>query len=119
MNEQIKNQLKKVKTVHIDFDDSTTHISIKKVDHIEPSAMSLNKVYEIKVKDYIIHPTSNSTLASNWNGGKSPTANNYYAEFISRMSNMYKFNCTAVGDPSNDFFGWLPEDGFEIVKEVI
>ena len=119
MNEQIKNQLKKVKTVHIDFDDSTTHILIHKVDKIEPSAMVPGKIYEIKIKDHIIHPPSNSTLASNWNGGKNPTVSDYYAEFISSMSNMYKFNCTAVGDPSNDFFGFIPSDGFEIVKEVI
>ena len=119
MNEQIKKQLQKVKTVNISFDDSTTHIFIPKVDKIEPTAMIQGKIYEINIKDHIIKPTSNATLASNWNGGKSPTVNNYYAEFVSSMSNMYKFNCTAVGDPSNDFFGWLPSDGFEIVKEVI
>lgn len=119
MNEQIKKQLEKVKSVKIEFNDSTTHIFIPKVNMLLPSMMVPGKVYHIHVKDFITHPTSNSTLASNWNGGKVPTASEYYAEFISSMANMYKFNCTAVGDPSNDFFGFLPDTGFDIEKEVM
>ena len=114
----IEAQLKKVKSTHIDFSPDTTHIHIPKVVKIMPEAMSVGNVYHIYINDSVVKPSANSTLASNWNGGKSPTVNEYFGEYLTKMGNMYKFNCTAVGDPNNDFFGWLPGESFEIIKEL-
>lgn len=96
MNKIIKDQLNKVRSVKLNFDDHTTHIDIPKTEEVIPLALIEGQVYVIELEDFILNPLQNSTLASNWNSGKIPKYKRYQVEFIHKMSNMYKFNGVAL-----------------------
>ena len=120
MNKIIKDQLNKVRSVKLDFDDHTTHIDIPKTEEVIPLALVEGQVYVIELEDFILNPLQNSTLASNWNSGKIPKYKRYQVEFIQKMSNMYKFNGIALDNNqpiySENWFGWFPEEGFKVVS---
>ena len=120
MNKIIKDQLNKVRSVKLDFDDHTTHIDIPKTEEVIPLALVEGQVYVIELEDFILNPLQNSTLASNWNSGKVPKYKRYQVEFIQKMSNMYKFNGVALDNNqpiySENWFGWFPEEGFKVVS---
>ena len=120
MNKIIKDQLNKVRSVKLDFDDHTTHIDIPKTEEVIPLALVEGQVYVIELEDFILNPLQNSTLASNWNSGKTPKYKRYQVEFIQKMSNMYKFNGVALDNNqpiySENWFGWFPEEGFKVVS---
>ena len=120
MNKIIKDQLNKVRSVKLDFDDNTTHIDIPKTEEVIPLALVEGQVYVIELEDFILNPLQNSTLASNWNSGKIPKYKRYQVEFIQKMSNMYKFNGVALDNNqpiySENWFGWFPEEGFKVVS---
>ena len=120
MNKIIKDQLNKVRSVKLDFDDHTTHIDIPKTEEVIPLALVEGQVYVIELEDFILNPLQNSTLASNWNSGKIPKYKRYQVEFIQKMSNMYKFNGVALDNNqpiySENWFGWFPEEGFKVVS---
>ena len=65
MNKIIKDQLSKVRSVKLDFDDNTIHIDIPKTDEVIPLALVEGQVYVIELEDFILNPLQNSTLASN------------------------------------------------------
>lgn len=65
MNKIIKDQLNKVRSVKLDFDDNTTHIDIPKTEEVIPLALVEGQVYVIELEDFILNPLQNSTLASN------------------------------------------------------
>ena len=120
MNKIIKDQLHKVRSVKLDFDDHTTHIDIPKTEEVIPLALVEGQVYVIELEDFILNPLQNSTLASNWNSGKIPKYKRYQVEFIQKMSNMYKFNGVALDNNqpiySENWFGWFPEEGFKVIS---
>ena len=120
MNKIIKDQLNKVRSVKLDFDDHTTHIDIPKTEEVIPLALVEGQVYVIELEDFILNPLQNSTLASNWNSGKIPKYKRYQVEFIQKMSNMYKFNGVALDNNqpiySENWFGWFPEEGFKVIS---
>ena len=120
MNKIIKDQLSKVRSVKLDFDDHTTHINIPKTEEVIPLALVEGQVYVIELEDFILNPLQNSTLASNWNSGKIPKYKRYQVEFIQKMSNMYKFNGVALDNNqpiySENWFGWFPEEGFKVIS---
>ena len=120
MNKIIKDQLNKVRSVKLDFDDHTTHIDIPKTEEVIPLALVEGQIYVIELEDFILNPLQNSTLASNWNSGKVPKYKRYQVEFIQKMSNMYKFNGVALDNNqpiySENWFGWFPEEGFKVVS---
>lgn len=120
MNKIIKDQLSKVRSVKLNFDDHTTHIDIPKTEEVIPLALVEGQVYVIELEDFILNPLQNSTLASNWNSGKIPKYKRYQVEFIQKMSNMYKFNGVALDNNqpiySENWFGWFPEEGFKVVS---
>ena len=120
MNKIIKDQLSKVRSVKLNFDDHTTHIDIPKTEEVIPLALVEGQVYVIELEDFILNPLQNSTLASNWNSGKIPKYKKYQVEFIQKMSNMYKFNGVALDNNqpiySENWFGWFPEEGFNVVS---
>lgn len=123
MNKVIKDQLSKVRSSNIQFDDNTTEIFIPKVTETVPQALNIGDIYLIRIDDSVLHPASNSTLASNWNAGKVPKYSTYQVEFIDKMSNMYKFNGIAIEDGkplySENWFGWFPENGFKVISKVV
>jgi len=120
MNKIIKDQLNKVRSVKLNFDDHTTHIDIPKTEEVIPLALVEGQVYVIELEDFILNPLQNSTLASNWNSGKIPKYKRYQVEFIQKMSNMYKFNGVALDNNqpiySENWFGWFPEEGFKVIS---
>lgn len=120
MNKIIKDQLNKVRSVKLNFDDHTTHIDIPKTEEVIPLALIEGQVYVIELEDFILNPLQNSTLASNWNSGKIPKYKRYQVEFIQKMSNMYKFNGVALDNNqpiySENWFGWFPEEGFKVIS---
>ena len=65
MNKIIKDQLNKVRSVKLSFDDNTTQILIPKSSEVIPEALNQGEVYLIKLNDKILNPSSNSTLAAN------------------------------------------------------
>lgn len=117
MNSIIKNELKKVTAVEINFSDSDTKIFIPRSIKILNSSLKVGSVYRIKLKENITDPFSGSTLASNWNSGIIPKYSEYLVEVQDGMANMIKVNGVAVEDNSNQFVGWLPLDGFETISK--
>ena len=120
MNNRIKEQLKKVTSVDINFDDNTTEIIIPKTLKFNNLLLKNNTLYLIELFDSVINPDINSTLASNWNGGKIPKYKYYKAEVVDRISNMIKLNGIAVEDGrdlyTENWFGWIPADLFKVIK---
>ena len=122
MNKIIEEQLRKCRVAVVpEFTDTATHIYINKVNVILPTNMLYNRVYLIKIKDSV---RLNDALAFNWNGGRKPMCTYYKAEKVSEIGNMIKLNGVAVDDKTGDyiynqpFYGYLPNDGFEIIEEV-
>lgn len=122
MNKIIKDQLKMCRVAVIpEFEDSATHIYIKRKSCLSADDMLPNHIYVIKIKDAVIR---NNTLASNWNGGNHPKYSCYKVEKVGIVGNMIKLNGIAydidsdVNIYSEAFYGYLPNDGFDIVEEV-
>lgn len=121
MNKIIKDQLSKCRVAVIpECEDSATHIFIKKVNNILPVNMLPNHVYLIKIKPSV---KNNDTIAFNWNGGVRPQYDYYKVEKIGEIGTMLKLNGIAFdySTKSNiykSFYGYLPNDGFEIIEEV-
>jgi hypothetical protein len=65
MNKVIKDQLSKVRSVKLDYDNNTTELYIPKTVEVIPTALNQGDVYIIKLEDFILNPLANSTLASN------------------------------------------------------
>ena len=80
--------------------------------------MRKGKEYIILLNESITKPTSNSTLASNWNKGIIPKHNRYIIEVLDNQAKMIKINGVAVDDPTDNFLGWVPYDGFDIEETL-
>ena len=116
MNKILLNELKKVTATEIDFDDNSTKIFIPRSLKISNRSIKIGKVYRILINKSIIN-SSSSILISNWNDGNFPKYDEYIVEIISKVGNMIKVNGVSVEDNSSQFFGWLPNDSFEIISE--
>ena len=117
MNKIIAEQLRKVTATTLSFDENTKSLFIPKTLKITGASLKKGKVYRIKFEDFIVNPPQNSTLASNWNAGKIPKHKEYFAEVIDKVGNMIKFNGVAVEDQTDNFYGWIPDEGFEVLNE--
>lgn len=122
MNKQIKDQLTKVKATTIEFNDNDEVIVIPLTTKFSNELLQFNVLYLIELKDFIIHPDENSTLASNWNFGKVPKYKYYKVEMVDKINNMVKVNGIAFeGDKdlfTENWYGWLPLDGFTVLKQL-
>ena len=118
MNKIIKDQLDKVSTTKLNYKETDTEIFIPKTIKILTTSLSKGEYYIIKLYNNITNPSENSTLASNWNSGKIPQHDMYIAEVIDNIGNMIKINGVASEDPTDNFYGYLPTDGFEVVKKL-
>lgn len=122
MNKIIKKQLENCRVAEIpNLEDSATHIYIKRVLNILPINMLKNHLYLIRIKPSV---KSNDTIAYNWNNGIHPIYDLYKVEKLDEVGNMIKLNGIAVDKTTgeniynNSFYGYLPNDGFEIIEEV-
>ena len=121
MNKIIKDQLNKCRVAVVpEFEDSATHIFIKRVTNILTSNMLPGHVYLIRIKPSV---KNNDTIAANWNGGIKPQYDYYKVEKLGDVGTMIKLNGIAFdydtkSDVYTSFYGYLPIDGFEILEEV-
>lgn len=121
MNKIIKEQLKKCTTANIpSFDDTTTHLLIKKYS---PLVINENSYYLIKIGDGVLHPSENSLLASNFNNGGIPNHSHYKCEVVKVLGTMIKivglaFDISTSTDLNEMWSGWLPLDEIEIIKKL-
>ena len=77
MNSIIKDQLSKCRVAVIpQFEDTVTHICIRKINKVQTENMVSNRVYLIRVKPSV---KTNDTIAFNWNNGLKPLYE-YYKE---------------------------------------
>lgn len=122
MNKWISKELNKVKSTKINFDDTSTSIFIPKTSEILQEALNIGDIYLIRLSDKITNPSSNSTLASNWNAGRVPNHFIYKAELLEVMNSMFKFNGIGIEDGneiySDNWYGWIPKDCFEVIEKV-
>ena len=122
MNKQLKEQLNKIKSTKVDFNDNSEKIVIPKTTKYLNESIKKDVLYFIELFDFIINPDINSTLASNWNNGKVPKYKYYKVELVERMGNMVKLNGIAVVDGKDilteSWYGWIPLDGFKIIGVV-
>ena len=117
MNKIIQEQLSKVSMVTLEFDSNTTKLFIPQTVKINNKALQKGKIYRIRFNNSMVNPNVNSTLAANWNAGKVPQHYEYYAEIVDKMANMIKINGVAVEDATDNFFGWAPDDAFEVISQ--
>jgi len=120
MNKVIKDQLSKVRSVKLDYDNNTTELYIPKTVEVIPTALNQGDVYIIELEDFILNPLANSTLASNWNAGKVPKYKQYKVEFLEKIGTMYKFNGIALNNGqeiyTENWYGWFPENSFKVIS---
>lgn len=121
MNKKIKDELKKCSIANIpNFTDDTTELIIKKYVKLE---LEVGKCYIIELKDFILNPASNSTLAINWNNGLIPTCKYYKCEVSTKLANMFKitgleYDYINKKDLDKIWIGWLPSDGIKILERI-
>ena len=122
MNKIIEKQLKNLRSVNLEFDTNTTKIVIPRTKEIVAEALNKGDVYLIELDEFLLQPSSNSTLASNWNFGKIPTHKMYKVEFLDKMGNMYKFNGIAYENGhdlyTDEWYGWFPEGKFKVIEKL-
>ena len=118
MNKQIIEQLKNVSVTKIEFNDTDTEIYIPRTIKILNTSVSQGEYYIIRLFDSVVHPPENSSLASNWNNGRVPKHDTYIVDIISKRGNMIQINGVATEDPTDNFYGWIPIDSFEIIKKL-
>ena len=118
MKKILFNELNKVTSTKLEFNKDSTEIFIPKTIKILNSALKKGSVYTIELADFIVMPGVNSTLASNWNGGVVPKHKQYIVEIVDNMSKMIKVNGVAVEDNTDQFYGWLPSEGFEVINKL-
>jgi hypothetical protein len=122
MNSIIKKQLEKVTATNIEFDDNTVSIYIPKTTSYNLTSLKKDSCYLIELDDSLLNPSSNSTLASNWNAGRIPEYKYYNAEINSILNKMVQVTAVPVinGEAiyNKQFYGWLPFDQIKIIKQL-
>ena len=114
-------ELNKIKPKLEKLDDY--HYRIKKS---EPVILELidGHFYIICLEDYIIKPTDNFTLSSNWNAGVIPKSKYMLVQLMQRVGKMLQFDGIgydiSTGEYNSDVYKglWLPQGGIQIVKEM-
>lgn len=118
MKKILFDELNKVTSTKLDFTLSTNELHIPKTVKILNSALKKGSVYTIELAKFITMPSVSSTLASNWNSGIVPKHNKYIVEIVDNMANMIKVNGVAVEDNTDQFYGWLPSNGFDVINKI-
>lgn len=122
MNNIIKKQLEKVTATNIEFNDDTISIYIPKTTSYNLTSLKKDNCYLIELDDSLLNPSSNSTLASNWNAGRIPEYKYYNAEINSILNKMVQVTAVPVINGEaiyiKQFYGWLPFDQIKIIKQL-
>ena len=124
MNKIVKEQLQKCRIADIPYyDDSTTHLIIKKKSDSTGVSVKEGGCYLIELSDLILHPHDGFDFHRNWNNNIVPSCKHYKCECIKLMGKFMKINGVGYDydhniDLSVVWSGWLPLDGIKILGEV-
>ena len=118
MNKIIRDQLNRVTTTKIEYNENDTYIFIPKTIRILNSSLEKGRYYIISLFDSILYPSESSTLASNWNKGYIPKHRIYTVEILDNIAGMVHIDGVANDELTDNFYGWLPYDGFEVIKKL-
>lgn len=124
MNELIKEQLSKVKIVHIPYyDDNTTHIYLPKLSPDNGCIVYVDRYYLIELDDYLISPPENFTLHINWNNGIKPKCKFMKCQVLKDLGRMIKitgigYNNDTKQDIDELWEGWLPKEAIQVIQEL-
>nr|DAD82715.1 MAG TPA: hypothetical protein [Siphoviridae sp. ctrpg19] len=122
MNELIKKQLLACEHVVLPtWDDNTTLITIKKGSIKKELKFEFGCYYKIEISDKVLSPTSESTLAKNWNGNTVPPSKIFNCVVQQLMGKMVKVDGVAVIDnvaTDQKWNGWLPISEVVILEEI-
>ena len=117
MNSIIKEQLEKVKSTTLEFNDTTTSIFIPKSSHICTTLLNVGSAYIISLNDEL----EDNIIVKNHN--VYPKFKDYKVELLEVVDHWYKFAGIAQVDGidlhSEYFYYWLKEGSFTILKEEI
>ena len=117
MNNIIKEQLEKVKSVVLEYNDTTTSIFIPKSSHICTTLLNVGSAYIISLNDEL----EDDIIEKNHN--VYPKFKDYKVELLEVVDHWYKFAGIAQVDGidlhSEYFYYWLKEGSFTILKEEI
>lgn len=122
MNDLIKEQLSKCRWATIpEFDDSTTYMVIYK--NPKPvQEFKINSFYIIEIADYVLKPSSNFTLADNWNKGIIPQSKYIRCQVTQIMGKMIKIGGIGYDintrEDKSDIYPelWLPSSSITIIE---
>ena len=126
MNKIIKEQLNKCNIELPEYTEDTTHLFIiKKSNNTTQNEIVLEKdnYYIIEIARFILYPSDNFTLDSNWNKGIRTKSKYMLVTPIKFIGKMICFdgcgydlqNNESLDDVYNEY--WLPSKGFKIVKK--
>lgn len=125
MNKIVKQQLSKCRVANIpEFDDSTTHIFIPKNGKATaPLDFHLHSYYIIEIADYVLNPSTEFTLATNWNKGTVPPHKHMKVQVSQITGKMIKvtgigYDITYQKDLPLVWEGWLPASSARIINKL-
>lgn len=125
MNPIIKKQLDNVRFVPMpEYNDSTTHLIITKVEDVGTDQINVGDCYMIEVANYIINPPENFDLHTNWNGGIKPVYKYMKCAVTRLMGKMVKIDATYFDEKTGAdlgkemWSGWLPLKSIKIIKRI-
>ena len=125
MNKIVKQQLSSCKVADIpEFDDNTTHIFIPKANKSSlVLEFHIHSYYIIEIADYVLNPSPEFTLATNWNKGTIPP-NKYMKVEVSQITGkMIKvtgiaYDVSTQRDLPIVWEGWLPASSTKIIHKL-
>lgn len=121
MNKFIEEQLNGLESVDVQ-QLSETEFLIKKRQGTD--SLSVNHYYLIELADYIISPSPNYTLASNWNKGVVPKSKHLKVMVTQILGKMIKvdgigYDLDTGSDGEDAYMGlWLPLGGIKLLKSL-
>ncbi|MBO5711465.1 MAG: hypothetical protein J6R47_01370 [Acholeplasmatales bacterium] len=125
MNKVVKQQLGKCRIAKIPpFDDNTTHIFIPRLNKGGIVLdFQLNHYYVIEIADYVLNPSPEFTLATNWNKGTLPPSKYMKIQVSQINGKMIKITGIAYDIALNKdlpkvWEGWLPASSARIINNL-
>lgn len=117
MNKFVKEQLEKVESVKLNYDDNTTHIVINRITTIK---LEEDSCYLIELNDSLL---TNTVLQNNWNNGSLPNSKWYMCDITKIMGNMVKINGIAYDNVNKVeltemWSGWLLKEQINILSRI-
>ncbi len=120
----IRQQLENCKVADVPRlqEDQYTYI-IPQGAKVKISPYQVGKCYLVSLSDEMLHPSAESVIASNWNGGLIPKHRYYKCEINKVMGTMVKLvGCGYIPENDIDTFdlwdGWVPMCDLTIVREL-